>query len=339
MNPTRRRLGASLLASAVVALPGLAPTHALAQGGGASAAASTRPVKLVVGAAPGGPSDFLARLMADALSAQRGGQAHVVENKPGASGSFAADAVAKAAPDAHTLLLSGPAATVNAPFVMARLAYDPVKDLTPVAVIGAGAFVLAVNAALPVRSAADLIAQARANPGALNYGSGGNGSSGHLAGEFFGQTVGVKMTHVPYKGDGPAVNDLLGGQIQVMFTAPNVALPHAKAGKLRILAVTSRERLAALPEVPTMIEAGLKNFEFLGWIMAFVPQGTPRPAVEALQAAWARARMQPALRNKLEELGMQPPERLAAPEAVAPFLAEERERMARLVKIAGIKPE
>jgi tripartite-type tricarboxylate transporter receptor subunit TctC len=291
-----------------------------------------------VGAAPGGPSDFLARLMADTMQPPLG-QPLLVENKPGASGTFAAEAVAKAAPDGHTLLVSGPAAVVNAPHVIARLNYDPARDFTPVAVIGAGAFVLAVNAALPVRNVQELAAYARSKPGAINYGSGGNGSSGHLAAEFYSQTTGVQMTHVPYKGDGPAINDLLGGQIQLMFTAPNVAVPHARSGRLRILAVTSRERLAALPDAPTMIEAGVKDFEYLGWIIAFAPAATPRPAIEALQAAWAKARVLPAVRSKLEELGMQAPERLAAADAVAPFLREEQARMARLVKAAGIKPE
>jgi len=324
MKLTRRGACLALLAAAT--------STALAQ------AYPTKPIKLVVGAAPGGPSDFLARLMADTMQPALG-QPLVVENKPGASGTFAADAVAKSAPDGHTLVVSGPAAMVNAPHVIARLNYDPVKDFTPVAVIGAGAFVLAVNAALPVRNVQELAAYARSKPGAINYGSGGNGSSGHLAGEFYSQTAGVQMTHVPYKGDGPAINDLLGGQIQLMFTAPNVAVPHAKSGRLRVLAVTSRERLAALPDVPTMIEAGVKDFEYLGWIIAFAPAATPRPAIDALQAAWAKARAQPAVRSKLEELGMQAPERLASPDALAPFLREEHARMTRLVKAAGIKPE
>ncbi|MBL8351939.1 MAG: tripartite tricarboxylate transporter substrate binding protein [Burkholderiaceae bacterium] len=324
LHLTRRGACAALLAGAA--------SGVLAQ------AYPARPVKLAVGAAPGGPSDFLARLMADTMQPLLG-QPLVVENKPGASGTFAAEAVAKAAPDGYTLLVSGPAAVVNAPYVMARLNYDPARELTPLAVIGAGAFVLAVHAGLPVRSVQELAAYARSKPGAINFGSGGNGSSGHLAGEFYSQTAGVQMTHVPYKGDGPAINDLLGGQIQLMFTAPNVAVPHAKSGRLRILAVTSRERLPALPEVPTMVEAGLKDFEYLGWIIAFAPAATPRPVVETLQAAWARARVQPAVRSKLEELGMQAPERLAAAEAVAPFLRDEHARMARLVKAAGIKPE
>jgi tripartite-type tricarboxylate transporter receptor subunit TctC len=325
MKLTRRGACLALFAAA-------AAGSALAQGYPA------KPIKLVVGAAPGGPSDFLARLMADAMQPALG-QPLVVENKPGASGTFAAEAAAKAAPDGHTLLISGPTAVVNAPYVIARLNYDPARDFTPVAVIGAGAFVLAVNAALPVRNVQELAAYARSKPGVINYGSGGNGSSGHLAGEFYSQTAGVQMTHVPYKGDGPAINDLLGGQIQLMFTAPNVAVPHAKSGRLRLLAVTSRDRLQALPDVPTMIEAGVKDFEYLGWIIAFAPAATPKPAIEALQAAWAKARLQPAVRGKLEELGMQTPEHLAAPEAVAPFLRDEQTRMARLVKAAGLKPE
>lgn len=328
MTTTRRGACLTLLATALT--PACAP--AFAQG------FPVRPIKLVVGAAPGGPSDFLARLMSDTLQAPLG-QPLVVDNKPGASGTFAADAVAKAAPDGHTLLLAGPASILSAPHVMARLPYDPARDFVPVAVIGAGAFVLAVSAALPVRTVAGLVAFARANPGALNYGSGGNGSSGHLAGEQFSQTLGVKLTHVPYKGDGPAFNDLLGGQIQIMFTAPNVAVPHAKSGKLRILAVTSRERISSLPDVPSMIEAGVKDFEYLGWIVAFAPAATPKPVLDTLQAAWGKARQQPVLRAKLDELGMAPPERLNQPDALSAFLAEERVRMGRIVKVAGIKPE
>lgn len=330
--PISRRTACAAILGQAAGMAGLVPLSARAQ------AYPSRPVRLVVGAAPGGPSDFLARLMADAFTGPLG-QPFIIDNKPGASGTTAAEFVAKAPPDGHTLLVSGPAAAVNAPFVMARLGYDPARDLVPIALSGAGAFVLAVSSSLPVRSVQELTAHARANPNALNYGSGGNGSSGHLAGEYFSQTVDVKMTHVPYKGDGLAANDLMGGQIQLMFTAPNVAIPQAKAGRLRILAVTSRERLSSIPDVPTMIEAGIRNFEYLGWIIAFAPAATPKPVIEALQAVWAKARQQPALRAKLEELGMQAPELLSRPEALNAFLREERERMTRLVKAAGLKPE
>lgn len=332
MTLTRRQILAAAPAAFWACATGIGPRPAAAQ------AFPSKPIKLVVGAAPGGPADFLARLMAEAM-APHVSQSLVVENKPGASGTFAADAVAKAAADGHTLLVSGPAAAVTAPHVMAKLPYDPAKDLAPLAVLGAGAFVLAVSAAVPVKTVAELAAYARANPGALNFGSGGIGSSGHLAGEFYSQTAGVRMTHVPYKGDGPAMNELLGGQLQLMFTAPNVAVPHAKSGRLRILAVTSRERLAALPEVPTMIESGVPDFEYLGWIIAFAPASTPPAVIQAFQAAWSKARMAPALRSKLDDLGMQAPERLASPDAVASFLRNEQTRMARIVKAAGIKPE
>jgi tripartite-type tricarboxylate transporter receptor subunit TctC len=328
----RRKFLTRAFGAASVGSAGLWPHLCAAQ------ASPGRPVKLLVGAAPGGPADFLARLTAEAMSPHLG-QPLVIENKPGASGTFAADAVAKSAPDGHTLLISGPAATVNAPHVMARLTYDPARDLAPVAVLGAGAFVLAVNAGLPIRTLDELAAYARANPGMLNFGSGGIGSSGHLAGEFYSQTVGVRMTHVPYKGDGPAMNELLGGQLQVMFTAPNVAIPHAKSGRLRILAVTSRERLSGLPNVPTMIEGGVPDFEYLGWIIAFAPSATPPAVLQTLQAAWSKARMAPALRQKLEDMGMQAPERLAAADVVGPFLRSEHARMSRIVKAAGIKPE
>lgn len=333
--PLRRQFLTRTLAaaSAAAAGPALLWPHAAA-----AQAFPARPLKLLVGAAPGGPADFLARLMADAMAPHLG-QPLVVENKPGASGTFAADAAVKSAPDGHTLLISGPAAVVNAPHVIARLPYDPARDLTPVAVLGAGAFVLAVSASLPVRTLDELAAYARANPGALNYGSGGVGSSGHLAGELYSQTVGVRMTHVPYKGDGPAMNELLGGQLQLMFTAPNVAIPHARSGRLRILAVTSRDRLSALPQTPTMIEGGVPDFEYLGWIVAFAPSATPSAVLQALQAAWSKARMAPALRQKLEDMGMQAPERLAAADAVGPFLRSEHARMSRIVKAAGIKPE
>jgi len=334
MTTTRRRALAALSAPpALAALSPWLPLRAQAQ-----SAYPVRPVKLLVGAAPGGPADFMARMMADVLTPALG-QSFVVENRPGASGTFAAEAVARSAPDGHTLLISGPAAVVNAPHVFARLSYDPVRDFVPISVLGAGAFVVAVNANVPARNVQELLAVARSRPEAVNYGSGGNGSSGHLASEYLSQTAGVRMTHVPYKGDGPAFNDLIGGQLQLMITAPNVAVPHAKSGRLRILAVTSRERLASLPEVPTMIEAGVKDFEYLGWIIAFAPSATPKAAIDTLQAAWARARNAPAVRGKLEELGMQAPERLAMADAVVPFLRDEHARMTRIVRAAGIKPE
>lgn len=298
----------------------------------------SKPVRLMVGSPPGGPSDFLARLMGESLGASLG-QSFVVENRAGASGTVATEAVARAPADGHTVLIGGPGSIVVAPHIFARLGYDPARDLAPVAVLGAGAFVLAVHPSVPARTLQEFVALARSKPQGLSYGSGGNGSSGQLCTESFAMAVGAQTVHVPYKGDGQALNDLLGGQIQFMFTAPNVAIPHAKAGRLRILAVTSRERLAGLPEVPSVHEAVLKDFEYLGWIITFVPVGTPRAAIETLQGAWAKARQQPAIRGKLEDLGMMAPDRLADPAALDAFLASERARVTRVVKAIGIKPE
>lgn len=333
-HPVTRRL--ALKASSLWATSALAGLSCLAPA--RAQAFPSKPVRLVVGAPPGGPSDFLARLMAEA-STPHFGQSIVVENRAGASGTLATEAVARGAADGHTVLVGGPGSMVVAPYIFPKLGYDPVKDFAPVSVLGAGAFVLAVPASLPARNVQELIALAKAKPRTLMYGSGGNGSSGHLCTESLALATGTRMVHVPYKGDGQAMNDMLGGQIHFMLTAPNVAIPHAKAGRLRILAVSSKDRLAALPDVPTLHESGVPDFEYLGWIITFVPAGTPKPAIEALQAAWNKARVQPNVRGKLDDLGMSAPERLANPAALEGFMASERARVARVVKEAGIKVE
>lgn len=331
-DPTRRR--------AITALVAGASTGVLASARAQTPAAAwpTRPVKVMVGAAPGGPADFLGRLFADSVGPVLG-QSVVVENKAGASGTLAAEAVAKSPADGHTLLSGGPASMVVAPYLMPRLGYDPVSAFVPIAMLGAGAFVLAVHPSVPARTVTELIELARERPGSIAYGSGGNGSSGHLTGELFARLAGVQMTHIPYKGDGQAVNDLMAGLIQVMFTAPNVALPQAKVGRLRVIAVTTTERVASMADVPTVSESGLSRFESLGWIGMFAPTGTPRAVQDALISAWGRARAQPSVRARLEQLGMLPPERLATPEAFAAFLKTERARLSALIRDAGIKAE
>jgi tripartite-type tricarboxylate transporter receptor subunit TctC len=295
-----------------------------------------KPVRVLVGAAPGGPADFMGRAFSDAASPALG-QPFVVDNKPGATGTIAAGMAAKAPADGHTLLIGAPGAIVVAPHLIAKLDYDADKDFTPITMLGAGAFVLVVHPSVPANNLAELIAHAKAKPGALNYGSGGNGSSGQLCSESFATRAGVDLTHVPYKGDGPAVNDLLAGQIQLMFTAPNVAMPHIKSGRLKAIAVTSHERMGALPEVPSVHEA-LPDFEYLGWIVLFAPAATPTPVIDALAAFWAQARNQPAIKSKLEGLGMYPPARYASREAVVGMLRAEKTRTAQLVKKLGITP-
>lgn len=296
----------------------------------------SKPVRVLVGAAPGGPADFMGRAFSDAASPALG-QPFVVDNKPGATGTIAAGMAAKAPADGHTLLIGAPGAMVVAPHLIAKLDYDADKDFTPITMLGAGAFVLVVHPSVPANNLAELIAHAKAKHGALNYGSGGNGSSGQLCSESFATRAGVDLTHVPYKGDGPAVNDLLAGQIQLMFTAPNVAMPHIKSGRLKAIAVTSHERMGALPEVPSVHEA-LPDFEYLGWIVLFAPAATPAPVVDALAAFWAQARNQSAIKSKLEGLGMYPPARYASREAVVGMLRAEKTRTAQLVKKLGITP-
>ena len=297
----------------------------------------SRTVKMVVGSPPGGPSDFMARIFGDALGPALG-QSFVVENKPGASGMPAADSVVKSAPDGHTLLMSGPASIAVVPHLFSKITYDPMTDLTPVAMLGAGAFVLVVHPLVNVRNVQELIQLAKSKPDGLTYGSGGNGSSGHLCTELFCSLTGTRMTHIPYKGDGQAVNDLLAGQIQIMFTAPNVAMANVKAGRLKLLAVTTKERVSSMPDVPTVHET-LKDFEYLGWILAFAPAATPRAVIDTLASAWNKARSTPAIRNKLEELAMSAPERFANRQTLLDFVKNEHARLGKLIREAGIKAE
>ena len=303
---------------------------------GAAAAIDSRgSVRLIVGAAPGGAGDFMARTFADAMGSPLG-MAMVVDNKPGASGTLAADVFARTAPDGQTLFVSGPSPIIMAPHLLPKLRYDPAQ-FVPIAMLGAGAFALVVHPSLPANTVQELVALARSRPGQLSFGSGGNGTSGHLCTESFCAATGTKMLHVPYKGDGQAVNDLLAGEIQVMFTAPNVALPLVKGGRLRLLGVTTRERIANLPDVPTIGEAGVKDFEYLGWIIAFAPAGTPRRTVDALVTAWKKARTTPDVRRRLDELAMAAPERLLCGEPLARFIRAEDVRTAKLVRQLGIK--
>ena len=290
----------------------------------------SRPIRLEVGSNPGGPADMLARTFGEAATAAMG-QPVVVENKGGASGTLAAAAAAKATPDGHTLLVSGPSTVITAPYMFSKLDYDPEKDLVPLALLGAGAFVVAVNPSLPVNNIADLIALAKAQPGKLSYGSGGPGGNNHVCTETFMERTGIQALHVPYRGEAPAAQDLLAGQVQFMFTAPNVIIPHHKAGKLRIIAVTSRERVSALPDIPTVHET-VKDFEVLGWIALFAPAATPVAVQDRLAQVWAQARAQAGIRDKLEGLAMAPPSHLAARESVAAMVRAERQRLTQIVK-------
>ncbi|MDE1568633.1 Bug family tripartite tricarboxylate transporter substrate binding protein [Aquabacter sp. P-9] len=262
-----------------------------------------RVVKFVVPFPPGGPTDALARRLAEGLQS-RFPVGVVVDNKAGAGGNLGAEAVAKADPDGYTILFgtSGPLAINKS--LYSKLPYDPLTSFAPVIYIGSLPNVLVVNADLPVKSVAELIAYAKANPGKVTFASSGNGASSHLAGVLFNRTAGTEILHVPYKGTGPALNDLLGGHVQMTFTDVLTALPHIQAGKLRALAVTSAERSNVLPDVPTVAEQGLQGFDVSVFFGVVAPKGTPQPVIGKLNEAFAAALKEPAIRSAFTAQGI-----------------------------------
>ena len=261
----------------------------------------SRPVKVVVAFAPGTTSDIIGRLFADKLT-QATGQAFVVENRTGAGGTIGAEFVAKSAPDGYTLLLSTAALPVSA-HVFRNLKYDTGRDFASITVVSHSPLALAANLAFAPRTVAELIEYAKANPGKVNFGSAGVGTSHHLTGEKLKVDTGINIVHVPYKGSGPAHVDLLGGQIQIMFDNIVALMPHFKAGKLRPLAVSSAKRNAMLPDVPSIQEAGVKDFETVAWFGFVAPVGTPPDVITRLHAEITRALALPDVRQRLIETG------------------------------------
>jgi tripartite-type tricarboxylate transporter receptor subunit TctC len=262
----------------------------------------TRPIRLIVGAATGGASDFVARTLSPKASALLG-QPVVIDNRGGAAGIVASDLVAKAQPDGYTLLLVF-ANFSTFPSINKKLEFDPEKDLVPVVDVATTALVLTVPPALPAKSVADVIDLAKRK--SLNYASPGVGSMGHLAAELFQSMAGVKMTHVPYKGGGPAITGLLGGQVDLYFSTPPAALAQVQAGKLRALAVTSANRSRIAPDLPTISEAGLRGYEVSGWFGVFAPAGTPPAVIEAVNRAFGAAAKDPDVQKVLAGDGVTP---------------------------------
>ena len=260
-----------------------------------------RPIRIVVTYPPGGGADLMARLVAPKMS-ELLGQPVVVENKPGASGQIGATEVARAAPDGYTLLLDASSYSVN-PSLYATLPYDPTKAFKPIAVLALFPNVLVVTPSFPVHDVKGLIAQAKAKPGTIAFASSGNGSAQHLSAELFRQKAGVEMTHVPYKGGAPAMNDVMGGQVPVFFANMASSLPQIRAGKLRALAITGAKRSPALPELPTMAEAGVPGYEVYEWNAIFVPAATPPAVVSRLADAIAKATQSPEFRDRVSSLG------------------------------------
>jgi tripartite-type tricarboxylate transporter receptor subunit TctC len=295
----------------------------------------SRPVKIVVAYTPGAENDIIARLAAQSLSQQLK-QPFVVENRPGASGVIGADFVAKSAPDGYTLLLGNTTLLAILTNLDAKLPYQPQRDFEAVSIIATIPTVLVVNASLPVNSLAELMAYAKAKPGSLNYASPGTGTPMHLIAELFSAQAGVKMAHVPYKGAAPAIADLIAGQVQMMF--PNVpsVVQHLKSGKLKALATPNATRLAVLPDVPTLAEAGIRDIEQSSWFAIVAPKGTPKAIVNLLGAEIASAVNKPEMRQKLQDLGAEP--RVSVPDETAAHMAREIAIWGKAVKASGIRP-
>ncbi|MDQ0028075.1 tripartite-type tricarboxylate transporter receptor subunit TctC [Variovorax paradoxus] len=270
---------------------------------GLSAHAGTwpeKPVRLVVSYPPGGTVDAVARIIAPKLSAKLG-QPVVIDNRGGAGGAIGGDLVAKSAPDGYTVMLDASNHAQNP--ALRKMPFDTLRDLAPVSLLVKVPNVLVVNPSAPMKSVADLIAQAKAKPGGINYASSGNGSAQHLAGELFASMAGVQITHVAYKGGGPALTDVMSGHVPVFFASLASSLPFIQGGKLRALAVTGKTPSPALPQLPTVAEAGLPGYEVYEWNAVFVPAGTPAPVVERLSKEFAATLRDPEVRTRLEALG------------------------------------
>jgi tripartite-type tricarboxylate transporter receptor subunit TctC len=281
--------------------PLLATALALAAVAAQAQAWPTKPIKLVVSYPPGGTLDAVARIVATPLS-QRLGQPVVVDNRAGAGGAIGGDLVAKSAPDGYTVLLDASNHAQN-PALRSKMPFDTLRDLAPVSLLVKVPNVLVVNPATTIKTVQDLIAQARARPGEINFASSGNGSAQHLAAEQFSAMAGVRMTHVAYKGGGPALTDVMAGQVPVFFGSLASSLAYIQAGKLRAVAVTGKARAAVLPQLPTVAEAGLPGYEVYEWNAVFVPTGTPAAVTERLSKELAAVLQEPEVRQRLEATG------------------------------------
>lgn len=294
-----------------------------------------KPIRLVVGFAPGGAADYVARSMSEAFSKALGGQTVIVENKPGNGSSIAADIVAKAAPDGYTMLIGSPSAISVNPALNPKLTYKP-SDLLPITKMTTSPLVLAVTPTSPIKSVPDLIAAAKKDPGKLNYSSSGNGSAPHLGAALFGLLTGTEMTHVPYRGGSFAITSVMAGETQLTFgTSPSV-LPQASAGKLRTLAVSTRERSPLVPDVPGMREAGLPDYNLEFWYGMFLPAGTPPAVSKAVYDAVRTAMEQPSVKAALAREGTEV-SLSSSPADFSKFLVDDNKFWVNLVKSANVK--
>jgi tripartite-type tricarboxylate transporter receptor subunit TctC len=306
---------------------------------GASAAPAqtypARAVRLITPSSPGSGVDIVARVFAQRLSDNLGQQV-IVDNRAGAGANLGAEIAAKSPPDGYTIFIGTPAHAINSS-LYTRLNYDLLRDFAPISLITTGQYIVVVHPSLPVKSVKELIALARAKPGALAYASAGNGNATHLAGELFNSMAGTRMLHVPYKGSGPALIDLVGGQVQLMFSNLTAALPHVKADRLRAIAVTGDKRSATLPKLPTVSESGVPGYVVTSWYGIFAPASTPKDVLARLHAATVRSMAAPDMREKLAVEGADPTS--SSPEQFGAFVRAEIERWGKVVRTAKVREE
>jgi tripartite-type tricarboxylate transporter receptor subunit TctC len=307
----------------------LLPLTAAAQSG-----YPAKPVRLIVGQAPGGATDVVARLVAPRFGEYLG-QTVVVENRTGAAGSIGAAFVAKSPTDGYNLLVVSSSYAIN-PSLYKDLPFDPVKDLAPVTLIAEAPFLLVVHPSMPVRSVKELVAMAKARPGTLNFASGGNGSSGQLAGELFKYLAGIDLVHIPYKGAGPALVDVIAGQVHMTFGSVLSSLGHVKNGRLRALGVTGAKRSVAAPELPTLAQAGVKNYRTTTWYGLLAPANAPAPVINKLVADMQKTIESPEIKNRLLSDGAEPA--AGTPKQFQDFLATEMARAREIIQRAGVQP-
>ena len=315
-------------------LLGLAVAINLPAANGQTARYPDKPVKIFVGFAAGGGTDVAARILAQKLT-ETLGQSVMVENRPGASGMIAAETLAKSAADGYTLMMGSQTTLAVAPALYRKFSIDAARDFVAVAPSGVSPLVLVVHPSMPVRSVKELIALGKAKPGAINFGSGGLGTTPHMAGELFSLQAGIKMVHVAYRGEAPAINDLLGGQLDLIFANLSAVIGNVKAGSLRALAVTSAQRAASAPDIPTIAEVALPGFEAATWFALVAPAGTPRDIVLRLNAEVTRLVGQAEVRQRFADLGMTVD--AATPDALDGYIKTEIAKWSKVIKDADIR--
>ena len=324
MGHSRLAVAALMSALAIVAL------------GEAHAQYPNRPIRWIVPYPPGGITDSVTRIVTQKIQ-DGAGQPVVVENRPGANSIIGADLAAKAAPDGYTLLTVIAAHSANATLYAGKLPFDTVKSFAPVSLVAIAPLILTVNNDFPAKDVRELIAYARANPGKVSFGSSGIGSAAHLTTELLKQTAEIDMVHVPYKGTAPALQGVLGGEIQILVDVPSTMMPHVRGGKVRALGMFSAKRVAGAQEVPTIVEAGGPPIESSTWVMFLAPAGTPRAIVDRLSAETAKAVSSAELRSRFDQLGIEPVGN--TPEQASRFLDNEIVKWAKVINTAGVKVE